>query len=508
MGLVLWREMADYKSLSALNNAFKQSSDTFADIPFPNIDRKESLFILEVMQEKEFNKDKIKAVERHRVLMEIWINYVMQHILNVSSETRRMCKVLLFSSPENSSRFNGWMRANSIFEGDSGLDSIREHEEGGQNEREHSLFNIRPHKKDVTLTLSKENLTRVIKKKDYLRNNVAGSDTARSDTHSDSSKTKSKFGGLFRKKNKAKSVASDEPTIVREARDRDHTGHDAIAALSALKKTSVLMTTQVQRGEENASGVQVYNVYLRVSSKANTPVVYRTAQRYKNFKLLHNKLWEINDEIASGASSSARRHEESLSTAATGFSAPTAASKSAPYKDFMRVINAPFPALPIKSYFRMSLNDKELHNRTQMLDAWFREIAFYYRDMPSTAREAVRIFLNFDMRKAVDVFVHDQLAWGMMEAPKSDAPLLIVRHSTIIKLHDSVLDGSTKDASLLAYAAGGGDSTQSKSVRLNLKDVDSSMSERYSYRDSFQNSKRSTVNSTRSGSKSLKPSHK
>ncbi len=143
-----------------------------------------------------------------------------------------------------------------------------------------------------------------------------------------------------------------------------------------------------------------------------------------------------------------------------------------------------------------------------MLDAWFREIAFYYRDMPSTAREAVRIFLNFDMRKPVDVFVHDQLAWGMMEAPKSDAPLLIVRRSTIINLHDSVLDGSTKDASLLADAAGGGDSTQSKSVRLNLKDVDSAKSEHYSYRDSFQNSKRSNVNSSRSGNKSLKPSHK
>jgi len=364
MGLVSWREMADYKSLSTLNNAFKQSSDSYADLPFPNIDRKESLFILEVMQEREFNKEKIKAVERHRVLMEIWINYLMQHILSVSSETRRMCKVLLFSSPENASRFNGWMRANSIFEGDSGLDSISEHDEGGHNEREqHSLFSLHPRKKDVTLTLSKENLTRVIKKKDYLRNNVAGSDTARSDTHSDSSKTKSRFGGLFTKKHKAKSVASDEPTIVREARERDNTGHDAIAALSALNKTSVLMTTQVQRGEENASGVQVYNLYLRVSSKANTPVVYRTAQRYKNFKLLHNKLWEINDEITSGASSSARRHEESLSTATTGFAAPTAASKSAPYKDFMRVINAPFPALPIKSYFRMSLNDKELHNR-------------------------------------------------------------------------------------------------------------------------------------------------
>lgn len=363
MGLVTWREMADYKSLSTLNSAFKASSDAYDDIPFPNIDRKESLFILEVMQGSEFNKDKIKAVERHRVLMEIWINYLMQHILNVSVETRRLCKVLLFSSPENASRFSGWMRANGIFEGDSGLDSISEHEEDGHTTHEHSFhrFSLFSRNTETSLALNKENLSRAMKKKDYLRNNVAGSDTARSDTHSDSSR--SILGGLFHKKHKTKSVASDEPTIVREARERDHTGLDAIAALSALNKTAVLMTTQVQRGEETTSGVQVYNIYLRVSSKANTPVVYRTSQRYRNFRLLHNKLWEINDEISSGASHSARRHEESLSTSTSGFAPPTGASKSAPYKDFMRVINAPFPALPIKSYFRMSLNDKELHSR-------------------------------------------------------------------------------------------------------------------------------------------------
>lgn len=149
-----------------------------------------------------------------------------------------------------------------------------------------------------------------------------------------------------------------------------------------------------------------------------------------------------------------------------------------------------------------------------MLDAWFREVAFYYRDMPSTAREAVRTFLNFDLHKSTDVFVHDQLAWGMMEAPKSDAPLLIVRHSTIIKLHDSVLDTSAKHStqSMDAAAAAADDPTQSTTVRLNLKDVGDNGSDRSSFRDSFRdsfrNSKRSPMGSARSITSSVKPSNK
>lgn len=93
-----------------------------------------------------------------------------------------------------------------------------------------------------------------------------------------------------------------------------------------------------------------------------------------------------------------------------------------------------------------------------MLDAWFRDVCYYYRDMPATAREAVRTFLNFDMRNTKDMFVHDQLAWGIIESQKVDAPIIIVRKSSVVTLHDS------------AQSAPDLDSTRTASIRFNLKE--------------------------------------
>lgn len=165
-------------------------------------------------------------------------------------------------------------------------------------------------------------------------------------------------------------------------------------------------------------------------------------------------------------------------------------------------VSIPFLCIPTNClYFLTSSNT---NYRTRMLDAWFREVAFYYRDMPATAREAVRTFLNFDMKKPTDVFVHDQLAWGMMETPKADAPLLIVRHSTIIKLHDSVLDESQKHAS---QSAGTEDSTQTKAIRYNLKDSNkASDKDRHSNKEGKTSKKSPMSNSSRTSSS--RPSNK
>lgn len=123
-----------------------------------------------------------------------------------------------------------------------------------------------------------------------------------------------------------------------------------------------------------------------------------------------------------------------------------------------------------------------------MLDAWFREVAFYYRDMPAPAREAIRVFLNFDMKHTKDVFVHDQLAWGIMEAPKVDSPLLIVRRSTLVNLHDSLLDvNKVNDGS-------------SKQIRYNLKDSNKSNSIRGG--GNGGNNSGGTVKSSKAGSTS------
>ena len=98
-----------------------------------------------------------------------------------------------------------------------------------------------------------------------------------------------------------------------------------------------------------------------------------------------------------------------------------------------------------------------------MLDSWLRDVCYYYRDMPTSARTEIRTFLNLDLKLNKDIFVHDQLSWGLIEAQKGDGPVLIVRKETLINLHDSHLDDS-----------GGGDTSggkySSRAVRYNIKE--------------------------------------
>ena len=117
-----------------------------------------------------------------------------------------------------------------------------------------------------------------------------------------------------------------------------------------------------------------------------------------------------------------------------------------------------------------------------MLDAWLRDVCYFYRDMPATAREEIRRFLNFNMKTNKDIFVHDQLAWGMIEPNKvKDSAVLILRASTIVNLHDSELDTSADVAARGdgtvngangdgESAARGGGMSKQKSIRYNLKE--------------------------------------
>lgn len=66
-----------------------------------------------------------------------------------------------------------------------------------------------------------------------------------------------------------------------------------------------------------------------------------------------------------------------------------------------------------------------------MLDAWFRELCFNYRYMPPLARAAIRVFLNFDMTRPLDIFVQDQLAWGVVEIPKTDGAVVIIQQKAL-----------------------------------------------------------------------------
>ena len=113
--------------------------------------------------------------------------------------------------------------------------------------------------------------------------------------------------------------------------------------------------------------------------------------------------------------------------------------------------------------------------RTRQLDCWFRDVCYYYRDMPAPAREAIREFLTFDMKEKKDIFIHDQLAWGRIEPNKVDAPVLIVRKSTLISLHDSILDANLNVHNQNIQKNNTNYETKSI-IRYNLKEMDNTSS--------------------------------
>lgn len=69
----------------------------------------------------------------------------------------------------------------------------------------------------------------------------------------------------------------------------------------------------------------------------------------------------------------------------------------------------------------MSFPLKDLFNRmhivvcsTRRLDAWLRDLCYNYRTLPAGAKQLVRDFLQFDMSRSMDIFIQDQLAWGLI----------------------------------------------------------------------------------------------
>ena len=78
-----------------------------------------------------------------------------------------------------------------------------------------------------------------------------------------------------------------------------------------------------------------------------------------------------------------------------------------------------------------------------MLDHWFRDVCFHYRNMPSNARTLLRQFLNFDMTRPKDIFIQDQLTWGtieMLDSHEKMGPVLIVQRAALNSMPDQFLD--------------------------------------------------------------------
>ena len=116
---------------------------------------------------------------------------------------------------------------------------------------------------------------------------------------------------------------------------------DALSERNNEQQARVTVLTQQQlRGEETAQGVVVYEISIRVvGKKYKNPMVYTVSQRFSLFKKLWTQLHEIDAELK------------------------TQTKPPSPYADFVHLITAPFPSLPMKCYLGLSLNDSELSQR-------------------------------------------------------------------------------------------------------------------------------------------------
>ena len=101
-------------------------------------------------------------------------------------------------------------------------------------------------------------------------------------------------------------------------------------------------------------------------------------------------------------------------------------------------------------------------DRTRLLDAWFREVCFHYRNMPANARTAIRQFLNFDMSQQKDIFFQDQLAWGTIEMHNAQVPILIVNQAILDNVPDELMD------EIETLTQKGGNTGNSQSIRQSM----------------------------------------
>lgn len=76
-----------------------------------------------------------------------------------------------------------------------------------------------------------------------------------------------------------------------------------------------------------------------------------------------------------------------------------------------------------------------------MLDEWFRELCYNYKNMPASARSLIRQFLKFDMSRPLDIFFQDQLAWGTIEvSQKRTTPVIVLQQNILSSVPEEVMD--------------------------------------------------------------------
>lgn len=421
-----WTEVVDYYTLGQLDNTINRETDEFRHIQFLSFGNDDVQKVIKSLVSNDYNIDTIKSLERHRKIIQVWINFVFDNVFKLDDECRQLLKQLFFLSVEKIACYERHF-FNSIAASKDSSSSTSLPKKMSSSIVHRGIFNK---KVKFGTTFSRDKNKSFILPED-----------------SSSQKRTSIFGGTIR------DFMSD---VGGNAKLKTEPKPESVTAAPKILKVEV----QRGHGGEGGRGVLTYEINLRVRissidkdkekdkgkgkhkgkqkqppQQQEPPVVHTTHQRYSNFKKFMTKLFDLNAKYSARKQGSkdygVDRESNSRDTPLSAFDVHVHTQQaSSPYENFLDLITAPFP-FGLKSYLGISLNDTDLSERTRMLDSWMRDICYHYRYFPPSAKELVRNFLNFDMTEPIDILVQDQLHWGKIEAPRSAPHLLIMQQSVL-----------------------------------------------------------------------------
>jgi hypothetical protein len=494
-----WHETIEYGALFELKNTMQLYRVPIDLTTFPNLSDDYEM-IANMMKERIFIIENLKMLDKMSKALENWVRDIFLNLPKLDEKSIRIMKQLFFNNKIKMLKFDELVRLTTSEKTETA--TTKKSTTSGATRRASvaGVFNTMSNMINSSLhpttgpKLNSANLEKLAGKGGSGGTSVAG-------------------GGVGARGGGAKSVVSDTHHLRGHVAGKeknslgyfgfggakskkgseDGSNEDASGNPTALDivNNSLLLTTEVCRGQESQAGLVIYDIILKVTGKKfKTPMIFIAHQRYSMFQKLYIKLCDINKTLSTTNTGQTPVNSASKDSNGQGDTGGTSANKLSPYADFIHLISAPFPSLPMKCYLGISLNESELSQRyafplssscpaytnsafvyrTRMLDSWFRDVCYYYKNFPNAARQEIREFLKFDMSQPNDIFFQDQLAWGTIESnKKTHTPVLIIQQSVLDnmspELQDEIETMTAVDAKETGSVLGGGGGGAGSAVR-------------------------------------------
>ena len=336
-----WYETIEYRFLYDLNTNIIPFGDDDAVLQtFPNLSADEYAAVYRMMSDRDFDEANTKLLQSHVKSMETWMYTVLSNLHKVDEESRQMCKQLFFRSEEKLIKYEHLLK---LLKNKQLLEEQDQNpENAGLNKvfkAMTSLFSL-PTTRNPSV-LSERNLEKHVKLEANKAAKAATVEKDRVSVQEKETKDPNKRRSIFARSMGARS-AKDKNEKVDSLAFQGHTALD-------VAKNTALLKVEVTRGNEAQQGVVMYDITLRMAGKKSASTaptggsnIYKVSQRFSAFKKLWLSLVDINNESLKPANQT---------------------NNASPYQDFIQLIKAPFPALPMKCYLGFSLNETELSQR-------------------------------------------------------------------------------------------------------------------------------------------------